>query len=56
MSISLGVCNSESGTPAREFTLRYSVRPHPDANVLRRLQCGTGRNQIPIPTSATHPH
>ena len=38
MPITLGACNSEAGTAARKFTLRYSVRPHPDTNVTRRPQ------------------
>jgi hypothetical protein len=30
--------NRQAGTRAREYTLRYPGRRHPDANVFRRLE------------------
>jgi hypothetical protein len=36
--LTVGACNSQAGTAARECVLRYPGRRHPHANLFRRLE------------------
>jgi hypothetical protein len=51
MLLTPGTCNSQGGTAAREYALRYPGRLHPDVNVFRRLQQHLCETRIVTPTA-----
>jgi hypothetical protein len=55
MFLTLGNCNSRTGTAAREYMLRYLERCYPHTNVFRRLEQRPGQTRSETPETQTNP-